>query len=44
MAQSVKRMTLDLSSGVDLRVVSLSPTLGTTPGVKPALKEKTFLN
>ena len=44
MAQSVKRMTLDLSSGVDLRVVSLSPTLGATPGVKPALKEITFLN
>ena len=27
-AQSVKHPTLDLSSGLDLRVVSSSPTLG----------------
>ena len=29
-AQSVKRPTLDFSSGHDLRVVRLSPTLGST--------------
>ena len=28
MAQSVEHPTLDLSSGLDLGVVSLSPTLG----------------
>ena len=28
MAQLVKQLTLDLSSGLDLRVVSSSPTLG----------------
>jgi len=30
LAQSVKHPTLDLGSGLDLRVVSLSPTLGST--------------
>ena len=30
-AQSIKHLTLDLSSGLDLRVVSSSPTLGVTP-------------
>ena len=33
-AQSVKRLTLDLSSGFDLRIVSLSPSLGSTLDVK----------
>ena len=28
MAQSVKYLTLDLSSGLDLTIVSLSPVLG----------------
>ena len=31
MAQSVKYLTLDLSSDHDLRVVRSSPTLGTEP-------------
>ena len=35
MAQSVKHLTLDLSSGLDLRVLSSSPTLGSVVGVKP---------
>jgi len=35
-AQSVKYLTLDLSSGLDLTVVSLSPTLGSMLGVEPA--------
>ena len=34
-AQWVKHLTLDLSSGLDLRVVSSSPMLGSTLGVKP---------
>ena len=34
MAQSVKRLTLDLSSRLDLRVVSSSPALGSALGVK----------
>ena len=33
MAQSVKLLTLDLSSGLDLRVVSSSPALGSVPGI-----------
>ena len=36
MAQSVKCLTLDLSSGFDLRVLRSSPTLG----VKPILKKE----
>ena len=33
--QSVKRLTLDLSSGLDLRVMSSSPMLGSVLGMKP---------
>ena len=33
-AQSAKHPILGLSSGLDLRVMSLSPTLGSTPGMK----------
>ena len=40
MAQSVKRLTLDLSSGLDLKVVSSSPTLGSTLGVKLRKEER----
>ena len=39
MAQSVKHPTLDLSSGLDLRVVSSSLELGSTLGVKPTKKK-----
>ena len=39
MVQSVKRLTLDLSSGLDLRLVSSSPTLGATLGVEPIKKK-----
>ena len=45
MAQSVKRLTLDLSSGLDLRVMSSSPALGSRLGVEPTEeeeKEETF--
>ena len=35
MAQLVKGLTLDLSSDLDLRVVSSSPDLRSTPGVDP---------
>ena len=35
-AQLVKHPTLDLSSDLDLRVVSSSPFLGSMLGVKPA--------
>jgi len=34
-AQSVKHPTLDLSSGLDLRVVSSSSELGSTLGMEP---------
>ena len=34
-AQSVKDLILDLSSGLDLRVLSSSPTLGSTLGMEP---------
>jgi len=33
--QSVKHPTLDLSSGLDLRVMSSNPTLGSTWGMEP---------
>ena len=33
--ESVKHPTLDLCSGLDLRVVSSSPALGSTLGVEP---------
>ena len=39
-AQSVKHLTLDLSSGLDLRVLSSSPTLGSMLGVEPTFKKK----
>ena len=35
-AQSVKHLTLDFSSGHDLRVLRLSSTLGSELGVEPA--------
>ena len=35
LAHSVEHLTLDLSSGLDLRVVSSSPILGSTLGTKP---------
>ena len=34
-AQSVKHLTLDFSWGHDLRVMSLSPALGSALGVEP---------
>ena len=37
-AQSVKCLTLDLSSGLDLTAVSSSPMLGFALGMKPTLK------
>ena len=40
MAQSVKHLSLDLSSGLDLTVVSSSPALGPALGMKPTLKKK----
>ena len=39
-APSVKHLTLDVSSGLDLRVVSLNPTLGSMFSMEPALKKK----
>ena len=39
-AQLVKYLTLDLSSGVGLRVVSSSLTLGSILGVGPTYKQK----
>ena len=36
----VKHLTLDLSSGLDLRVVSSSPALGYMLGMEPNLKKK----
>ena len=39
MAQLVKRLTLDLSSGLDLKVMSSGPVVGSVLGVKP-VKEK----
>ena len=35
-SQLVKQMTLDFSSGHDLRVMSLSPKSGSVLGVEPA--------
>ena len=40
MAQSAEHVTFDLSSGLDLRVVSSSPMWGSTLGVKPTSKKK----
>ena len=38
--QSVKRPTLDLSSGLDLKIVSSSLALGSTLGMEPTLKKE----
>ena len=38
-ARSVKCLTLDLSLDLDLRVVSSSPMVGSTLGMKPSLKK-----
>ena len=43
MAQSVKHPSLDLSSGLDLRVMSSSPTFGSTMGVVSTQKNKHIL-
>ena len=40
MAQSVQRLTLDLSSGFDLRVMSSSPALGSTLSMEATLKKR----
>ena len=40
MAQSAKDLTLDLNSGLHLRVVSSGPALGSTLDMKPTLKKK----
>ena len=43
MAQSIERLTLDLGSGLDLRVIrvmSSSPTLGSVLVMEPTLKKK----
>ena len=40
MAQSGKPLTLDFSSGLDLRVLSSSPALGSMLGEEPTLKKK----
>ena len=42
-AQSVKCPTLDLGSGLNLRVMSSSPVLSSMLGMMPALKEKVQL-
>ena len=39
MAQLVEQLTLDFSSGLDLRVISSSPTLGSMLGVEPIYKK-----
>jgi len=39
-AQSVKHLTLDLRSGLALRVVNSSLTLGSTLGVEPTLNKE----
>ena len=40
MAQSVKPLTLNLNSGLDLLVVSLSSALGSMLGLEPTLKKE----
>ena len=40
--QSVKYPTHDLSSGLDLKVVSSGPTLGSTLGVKKKTNRKVY--
>lgn len=39
MVQWVKHLTLDLSSGPDVRVMCLSPILGSTVNTEPTLKK-----
>ena len=39
---SVKRPTLDLNSGLDLRVVGSGAVLGSMLGVEPTLKKNFF--
>ena len=39
-AQSVKDLILDFSAGLDLRVISSSPVLGSMLDVEPTLKKK----
>lgn len=43
MAQEVKRLTLDLSSGLDLRVLSSSPTVSSLLGMETTEKKKKAL-
>ena len=43
-AQSVKRLTLDFSSGLDLRVVSSSSTLGSLLREEPTKNNNNKLN
>ena len=47
MAQSVKHLTLDLSPGLDLSIMSSSPELGSrlgsALGLKPTLKKKNVI-
>ena len=44
MAQSVKRLTLEISSGLDPRVVSLSPALRSMLSVEPASDSLSLLS
>ena len=41
-AQSVKHPNLDFSSGLDLKVMSSSSTLGSVLGMEPTLKKKKY--
>ena len=41
-AQPVKRPNLDLSSGLDLKVMSSSPTVGSMLGMEPTLKKESI--
>ena len=43
-ALSVKHLTLDLSSGLDISVVSSNPTLGSMLNVESTLKKKKLKN
>ena len=40
MAQSVKLLTVDLSSGLDLGAMNSSPKLGSMPSIEPTYKKK----
>ena len=44
MAQSVKCLTLDLSSNLDLRVMRSSPVLGSALDMKPTKKKMVIKN